>query len=358
MNKKEIIYNRKLNIILSGSNHRPTLLICILYMLITPSCSLSERSTGNTELEAYYASYEQKLGHMLFFDKNLSGGQNISCSTCHNPNLAFTDGYRKSFNAYADPLSTNAPSLLNLHTRTYFHWSDSSVNSLEKQLLKPLFSESPVEMGFFHKEEEILKYVNSRYSLLVRKILPSNARFTREDLISVLKAYLMDLKSYNSPYDRFLETKDSSFLSAQASEGMKLFFSDRLGCKNCHGGINFHEPGIAEHYLSNEYKSCGPCGEKIPYRIPSLRNVGITHPYYHDGTTHSLENVLRNYERGHIEKCGDEAPELLEKQLWYLKMFALKEAERKQIIAFLYALTDTSYLTHPYFVNPEETPEN
>lgn len=333
--------------------HLLILSICILPLLLT-SCALREPKTNITGLESYYSSYEQKLGHLLFFDKKLSGGQNISCSTCHNPQIAFTDGYRKSFNAYADPLSTNSPSLLNLHTRKYFHWSDSSVNSLEKQLLKPLFSDDPVEMAFFRREREILTYINSHYTALIKNILPPKEVFTTEDLISALKSYILDLKSYNSPYDKYVSSKDSSFLTNQAFEGMKLFFSDRLGCVYCHGGINFHQPVAPEkNYTVNEYKSCDTSLKKITYRIPSLRNVAITHPYYHNGSTHSLYDVLRNYERGNINNCGKEIPEILEEQLQYLRIFSLQETERKLIISFLYALTDTSYLKDPYFVDPE-----
>ncbi len=338
--------------ILSQNN----LIIALIFgmaIIFANACSVNQLFSPTPELEPYYANYEEKLGHLLFFDVNLSKDRNISCSTCHNPQLAFTDGYRKSFNSRADVLSTNSPTLLNLHTRSHFHSTDSTITDIRIQLLKPLFSEIPAEMGFMDREEEVLNYINTKYKKIVKKALDSKETFTIDDLISALEAYVMKLQSYESAYDKYIESKDPSFLSEAAFQGMKLFFSERLGCTTCHGGINFHQPKDSINYTFNEYKTCDTSLSKKALRIPTLRNVMISHPYYHDGSTHYIEEVLRNYERGHIEDCGRAHPIILEERLSKLKKFALKNSERAQLIAFFHTLTDTSYLKKPFFIEPQ-----
>lgn len=314
-----------------------------------------------------------ELGHHLFFDKKLSYNLGRSCSSCHDPRLAFTDGYRISLNSEAQLLKRNAPSLLNLNHRTSFDWSDPNVNHLIKQMERPLFSVQPVELGLKGNEEIILQRFRKDkiYQQLYENAFQKNIdNLTVKEIMESIAAYEMSLQSRHSRYDDYLATKDSSLFSSQEWFGLNLFFSDTIACNRCHGGLDFFEPerggdfaniglyncngsypardlGLQEHTLSVD--------DNGVFRIPGLRNVALTTPYYHDGSANTLEEVIKNYKRaGRIHsggECnGDGA--LHPNTDGRMQVFHLDENKRKAIIAFLYTLTDTSYLKDDHFLDP------
>lgn len=114
---------------------------------------LGYSSSFDPALSVYKNSLEE-LGHQLFFDKTLSNSGNTSCAHCHEPKLAFTDGYRKSFNEIGEELQMNSPTLLNLKERKSFNWAHPEITSLTQQIKGPLFNNHPDELGYYKQERK------------------------------------------------------------------------------------------------------------------------------------------------------------------------------------------------------------
>jgi cytochrome c peroxidase len=156
--------------------------------------------------------------------------------------------------------------------------------------------------------------------------------------------------------------------------GKSLFFSDQLNCRKCHSSNDFDEPEFSRmnHYqniglynigkdslyanddngLQNETKDKDDIGK---FKIPTLRNIAITAPYFHDGSAASLGEVIDNYARGGrlIDKglyAGD--GKLHPNKNQFVDGFTITNKEKKQLICFLQTLTDTCYLADPFYNNP------
>ena len=262
----------------------------------------------------------EDFGHYLFFDKDISYSKQISCSTCHNPEMAFTDGYKLSKNHLAESLNTNSPSILNLNTHRYFSWTDTTVRSLDKQLQRPLYSLEPEEMGWAINSNLNLKRIKKKYNNKIDHLIQDdlNLSFVKSAIIR----YEKGLISRNSWYDNYL--KGNEVLTEKEKEGMSLFF-DMFQCSKCHGGIDFNKPSInlVSTDISNNEK-------KANIRVPGLRNVSLTAPYFHDGSKEDLAGSIKAHK----------------------PYETISEDKLDALIQFLYTLEDTSYLSNPSFVSP------
>lgn len=269
----------------------------------------------------------QQLGHLLFFDRELSHHGKTSCASCHDPRYAFTDRYRQSFNAYGEPLATNASSLLNLENYQYWSWRDSAVRSLYTQLRRPLFSRHPVELGIHLDSNRILLNLYEKYSSIVDAVCPND--WNSDCVRKALVAYLSGLKSRESDYDRWLQQKDCDKWSTSFEKGLHVFFEN--GCHTCHGGTDF-----------NKQETVKPLSFTV--RPPSLRNVVITKPYFYDGRTASLSAALVEHPR-YIWRLDS---------LESIQVKLPEDKYLKDLLVFLHRLTDTSYLDNPLYLGPHE----
>lgn len=328
------------------------------------------------------------LGRYLFFSQKLSATGTHACSHCHDPKFAFSDGYRLSTGIYADHTTRNSPSLINVSQMPTFNWANPELRTLEDQMLRPLFSDKPVELGLLSQAHTRAKVSHGAED---REGLPFDAVLTRlrhepeyirlagraypyirpddlrqEHLIRAIADYIRTLISYNSPYDAYLRGQ-KNVLSADAQAGMNLFFSRRTGCGECHNGINlsdgrYHNIGLY-HYdaLSDPETDMGvfsfskKTDDKGRFRTPSLRNVAVTAPYFHDGSVPDLAQVIRIFERGgHLSVSGnlkgDGARSVLKSKK--IRPFTLTDTERRQLILFLESLTDSTALHNPWFYPP------
>jgi len=272
----------------------------------------------------YYES--PRLGHFLFFDQELSHDGKTSCASCHDPRYAFTDRYRQSFNAYGDPLATNSSSLLNLENFQYWSWRDTTVSSLHNQMKRPLFSQHPIEMGFNLDSIKILSNLYDKYSFLIEGMCSDE--WNSDCVRKAISFYLAELKSRNSDYDKWLDHLHCDKWLPSFEKGIHVFFEN--GCQSCHGGRDFNEQEAA-------------VSKVFTIRPPSLRNVVLTRPYFYDGRTASLSAALRNHPK-HLWRA--DSSESIEIQLPQEKM--------QDLLTFLHALTDTSYLDNPLYLNPHE----
>jgi cytochrome c peroxidase len=321
------------------------------------------------------------LGRAIFYDKNLSANKTQSCESCHLQKFSFGENIKTSIGSTGQFHRRNAPALINIAYNKTLTWAHDGLTSLERQILLPMFSESPVELGITGHEEEVLsRFKTEEYLHLFAQAFPddfSKEKVSYDLIVKSLASFVRSLISLKSPFDQYAYANDDNAISASALRGMELFFSERLECHHCHGGFNFtqstsHEKqlidrrpfhntglynvdsgypendiGLAE--ISLQLKDTGR------FRAPTLRNISISAPYMHDGSMASLADVLDFYAAGgrNIESGihqGDGRLNPLKSA--FIKGFEMNEKDKKDLISFLESLTDQSFLTNPEFAKP------
>jgi cytochrome c peroxidase len=273
------------------------------------------------------------LGEKLFFDPKLSLNNTISCATCHNPQLAFTDGNKKSIGIHQRAGKRNSPSLWNVKNQDKFMW-DGGVKTLELQAIVPL--QDTNEMGglitdLFPKLSEVPLYDS------LAKIL-YNRSFDPFVLTRAMSAFQRNIYQENSEFDDWKKNgviKDSSIV-----RGYKIFNKD-LNCAQCHSGNNFTNNSLENNGLYSVYKDfgryniTGDSADIGKFKVPSLRNVSITAPYMHNGEFKNLSDVIQHYETG---------GKLHPNKSHHIQAFYLTELEREDLIYFLKSLTDKRFV--------------
>lgn len=276
-----------------------------------------------------------QLGEKLFFDRNLSLDSTVSCSSCHLPERAFTDGLALSPGIQGRLGKRNTPSILNAAYLDLIN-KDGGVKNLDLQALVPIEDENEMGIPILHLATRLSKdpeYVNQAQAAYEQP--PNPFVITR-----ALASFVRTLYSGDSPYDRYVRG-DSAALSPAAQQGKSLFESEHLNCTACHSGFNFTNNAFENNGLYTDYRDIGRAlitlnpADTGKFRVPSLRNVGVTAPYMHDGSLVTLEDVIDHY-----EKAGQKATAL---QSDKIRAFTLSVDERKALIAFLNSLTDVRY---------------
>jgi cytochrome c peroxidase len=250
------------------------------------------------------------LGKKLFNDKRLSRDQTLACVSCHDPNLAFSDGRRVARGIHDAEGVRNAAAIINRGYGKTFFW-DGRANTLEQQALEPILN--PKELGMSEVEAE------KRTGLKITQIT------------GALASYVRTIRSGNSPFDRYA-AGDQRALGDVEKSGIELF-RGKARCVSCHAGPNFsdenfHNTGVAfkDGILTDQGAGDGK------FKVPTLREVARTAPYMHDGSLATLDDVLEFYDRG-----GNQNP-ALDSEIRRLKLTA---DEKRAVIAFLRALSGT-----------------
>jgi cytochrome c peroxidase len=311
------------------------------------------------------------LGRRLFYDPILSGGNEVACATCHQQQLAFTDGLAKRAGLSGKALDFNSMSLANLlWGQRRFFWNGRAT-SLEEQVLMPI--QNPEEM-------------NQNLDALVRELKASKQYrnlFARaygdvsaDTIAKALATFMRLLISSNSKYDRFLRGEVE--LSPLEEHGRKLFMAhpdvkaSRRGanCIDCHS--QFLTSGFRDAYdgFSNngldvdanlpeglEAVTKDPAHRGL-FKVPTLRNIALTAPYMHDGRLATLEEVMDHYNNG-IKFSKTLSPLIFEADNSSSEGersigLRLDESEVKAVIAFLHTLTDENFISNPELSNPFE----
>lgn len=238
-----------------------------------------------------------ELGKMLFFDPRLSRDRTISCSSCHNPALGFSNGQRVAAGIRGQMGARNVPSLYNAGYRTSLFW-DGRAGSLEEQALEPI--RNPIEMGA--DLGDVVRTLNAvpGYVEAFRAVFGAGA--TADGIAQALAAFERTIVSNHSAWDRFM-AGDETALSPSARRGVRVF-NEKAKCVTCHNGPNFTD---------NQFHALGlPKRPDLPddpgryavtlndddletFRTPSLRNVADTAPYMHNGMFQTLEETLEFY---------------------------------------------------------------
>ncbi len=326
-----------------------------------------------------------ELGRYLFHDTRLSANETQSCASCHRQERAFTDGRTVAVGSTGETLRRNAMSLTNIAYNPTHTWANPLADTLEAQALVPIFGDHPIELGATGHEEEILGRFRAdpQYQEMFAAAFPGEEdAVTFPNVIRAISAFERRLISGTSRVDRYRSGEDGALTESEI-RGYQLMFTEELECHHCHGGFNFTIavdyaglPQPAVHFFNNGlYNLAGTGdypevdqglweftfddGDRGRYRPPTLRNVGVTGPYMHDGSVETLEEVIAIYERG--GRLIEEGPTAGDgrdhpNKSPFVGGFILTDQERTDLLAFLRALTDEAFLTDESLSDPFAPP--
>lgn len=314
-----------------------------------------------------------KLGRMLFYEKMLSADNSISCGNCHKQKFAFSDSLAFSTGVGGTLGARNAIALSNLAFQSNFFW-DGKAASLELQVPFPI--QNPLEMHQSMDSVINKLQATSIYPPLFKAAFGSDA-ITSDYITKAISQFERTLVSYRSRYDQYLAGNPNA-LNAQELSGFELFQTHPLtlldpgvteplqgaNCGDCHQGTLLT---IEQTYLNNGLDSVfkDPGREDVTglstdlgtFKIPSLRNIALTAPYMHDGRFATLQDVLAHYNE-HVVQSATMSPKMFASNTYgpNSTVLALTQDQINDVLAFLYTLTDSAYISDTTLSNPFQKP--
>lgn len=266
------------------------------------------------------------LGKVLFFDPRISGSEKISCASCHQPELSWTDGKDRSLGHEGSVNKRNSPSLHNVWFYKRLFW-DGRSSSLEDQAFAPINSESEMH-GDMRELPRKLRRIPGYASLFDAAY--GDPAIDPDRIAGALAAFQRTISSRKNRFDRFIEG-DKDALASNELRGLHLFRT-KARCMNCHNGPlfsdnDFHNTGFGDvglYHVTHKEEDQGRM------KTPSLRDVTYTGPWLHDGSVKDLAEIINRYNKAADTGSG------IDKRL---KPLSLTKNERKDLLAFLHAIS-------------------
>ncbi len=241
-----------------------------------------------------YDRKKAELGKLLFMDPQLSSDKRVACVSCHSFEHGGADPRPVSIGVHGASGSVNAPTVYNSYFNFRQFWNGRAKN-LKEQASGPLHN--PIEMGMVTKEVEKYLRSNGYYRKIFLDIYKKEP--THDDALDAIAEFEKALITPDCKFDRFL--RGETELSESEKRGYRLFKT--LGCATCHNGINiggnsFQKMGLIFPYpwkesFPDRYHITGTPDDKNVYKVPTLRNIALTAPYFHDGSVPTLELALQ-----------------------------------------------------------------
>jgi cytochrome c peroxidase len=273
-----------------------------------------------------------ELGKLLYFDTRMSKDRTISCATCHDPKMAWAEHTPTSNGIGRQKGARNAPTVINAAYAKSQFW-DGRAKTLEDQAIGPV--ENPIEMG--HTMEAVVVELAKvpEYRERFKKVFGTGV--TKDGFAKAVAAFERTVLSGDSPYDRFVQG-DQKALSDAQKRGWEVF---RDNCTTCHtrplfSNYRFFNAGVGSDKPNADEgrkKVTGKDSDRGKFRVPALRNVADTAPYFHDGGAAKLEDAVALMAGG-----GKDNPNLSE-LLKSVREANLGAKERKDLVEFLRALS-------------------
>ena len=280
------------------------------------------------------------LGRQLFFDKRLSGDESRSCYLCHVCEHGLTDGLPKAIGAFNKPLPRSSPTLWNIGYHKMFYW-DGRSPSLEKQAMAAWTGGN---MGAKDHEAEIVAKINALqgYRSQFQKVFAGDA--TAENIMQAISAYERTIISGDTAWDRW-QAGDQSAVSEGAKRGFEVFKTAK--CNNCHDGVlftdqQFHNVGIgmdAAEPDKGRFNATKKDEDTGAFMTPTLRDVGKSGPYFHDGSVATLEDAVD------LMLGGGKPNQYLDKK--NLEKRTITPDQRRDLLEFLRSLNVDCRLKEP-----------
>ncbi|MEI6846778.1 MAG: cytochrome-c peroxidase [Chlorobiaceae bacterium] len=279
-----------------------------------------------------------ELGKKLFFDPRLSKSGFISCNSCHNLSMGGSDNLKSSIGHKWHKGPINAPTVLNSSLNFVQFW-DGRAKDLKEQAGGPMQNQG--EMSFTH--ELIVAELKSipGYMEEFKKVFGTD-QIDISHVTEAIAAFEETLVTPNSRFDKWLKG-DNNAITKNEQEGYELFKSS--GCTNCHngpalGGNSYQKMGVVEPYKTKNRETgrfavTKDNADRLTFKVPTLRNVELTYPYFHDGEASTLTNAVTVMGKIQLGK-------------------AFTDEENAKIVAFLKTLTGDQ----PSFVLPKLPPSS
>ena len=279
-----------------------------------------------------WSKAKEELGKMLYFDPRLSGSNWISCATCHNPALGWSDGLPRTIGDGQKELGRHSPTIINSGYFEIQMW-DGRKKSLEDQAKGPIAA--TVEMN--QDYDELIRELKAIPGYVSRfdNVFGKNS-ITIDNIAKAIATFERSVVSKNSAYDKYW-AGDKNAMSPSAVNGMNVFFG-KGKCGICHNGPVFTDSGF--HNIG--VKPAGPLKvdlgryneskddfDKGAFKTPGLRDITKSAPYMHNGTEATLEDVIEFYDRG-----GDSKENISP----FITPLGLTDQEKKDLVEFLKAL--------------------
>lgn len=299
-----------------------------------------------------YSSKKAELGKLLYFDKRLSADGTISCSSCHSIPKGFADSRPVSIGIFGHHGTRHAPTVINAAYLPLLFW-DGRAKSLEEQCKGPI--SNPKEMSavsdayLAHQQcEERVSNIQG-YKVLFKEVF-GNDKCSIDDIAKAISTFERTVLSGNSPYDRYKQG-DKTAMTEQQIEGYRVFKEVR--CDRCHIGNMFtdgrflnigvgmdkEKPDLGRYDITHLDRDWGA------FKVPTLREVAKTHPYMHDGSHKTLEEVVDYYDKGGIPN----------KNLHPLmEPLHMSDKDKKALVSFMHALSGEGW---QHLKAPEHFPE-
>jgi len=288
-----------------------------------------------------------ELGKKLFYDERLSKDSTISCASCHQQFSAFANYDHNFSHGYNNSFTTrNSPTLQNLAWQKEFMW-DGGVNHLDVQPISPITAKNEMAETL----ENVIKKIkrDTAYQRMFKAAFGDETINTQR-MGKALSQFMLMLVSSNSKYDKVMRGEDTFNLPEKL--GYQIF---QQKCVSCHTepfftDFSFRNIGMPLDATLNDIgrmRITNNNTDSLKFKVPSLRNVNITFPYGHDGRFFALSNLFEHY-RKNMQPIA--TTDVLLKNKMPLSNFQIG-----QLTAFLYTLTDSSFITNKMFAAPAYT---
>ena len=269
---------------------------------------------------ASFNKEKAKIGELLFFDTALSKDNTISCASCHKPDEGWADRRKISIGVYGRKGDIQSPTVLNARFNFRQMWNGRFAD-LKEQINGPVHN--PVEMNMSNKAVEKILNSSKMYKKLFKKVYHKNY-ITYNMAADTIAEFEKALYTPDCKFDLYLKGKAK--LTGKEKKGYFLFKA--YGCVICHNGVNvggnsFEKMGVIHHIKDcrgDRYEITKNPEDKCVYKVPTLRNIDLTAPYFHNASAKTLTEA--------VKKMG-----------YYNLGFEVSDEDAKDIVSFLKTLT-------------------
>lgn len=286
-----------------------------------------------------------ELGKMLFFDPRLSGSNWISCATCHNPGLGWSDGLPTAIGHGQKILRRATPTILNTAYQPLQLW-DGRARSLEKQALGPIEDATEMAQNINKSEGQSQSLIDELKALkgyrdAFEAAYPGEG-VSKKTIAKAISSFERTIVSSDAPFDLWIKGNKQA-MSKSALRGFKLF-EGKANCVRCHSDFNFTDNGFHNIGLEDATDAGRYAIRKVKiligaFKTPTLRDIALTAPYMHNGVYATLKEVIEHYNIGGISK-DNLSPNI--------KKLNLNDDEKADLVVFLKSLTgEANPITYP-----------
>ncbi len=276
-----------------------------------------------------YTPEKASLGKALYFEPRLSGAENMTCASCHNPSFGFEVPVKTAVGAQNTRLGRQAPTVLNIAWVHPLFW-DGRAPTAEEQAKGPI--EASVEMNLPLPEAVKRLSAIPDYKAWFERVFPGEG-VTPDTIVKAIATYERTVVASYAPFDAWVDGNEQA-ISAEAKRGFDLF-RGKGGCADCHTGWNFtdnkfHDIGLATNDIGRGKYEPNNIKAQYAVKTPTLRDTAQRAPYMRDGSVPTLEAVMEHYVAGGIDRPSRSA---------LMKPVQLTPDEIQDVIAFMRSLT-------------------